>query len=184
MTHCFSWSDNLMVNTEMYNNVSPASLLFYFFGWNMERKDWQARENQSQKKIGPSFSWQDSSSFLCLSRKCKKSDFLVFHFHTHITRASVFLVCSVVMVPVGIFSLSCLTPWLYHTFHTYSAHEHKHSQHFLDKHSKFINHRSTLLSCWRLLLPFLNLANFLSAAQWLSVSTSMVNLFDKTENAS
>lgn len=37
------------------------------------------------EEISPSCSWQDSGSFLCLSRKREKSDFLVFHLHAQRT---------------------------------------------------------------------------------------------------
>lgn len=56
-SHCFSCSDNLMVNTEMCNNVSPESLLFYFIfvvaTWN-GRTD-EHKRIRARRKLGPPF---------------------------------------------------------------------------------------------------------------------------------
>lgn len=45
--------------------------------------------------IDPSCSLQDSGSFLCLSRKCKKSDFWVFHLPAHRSADYVSTICLV-----------------------------------------------------------------------------------------
>lgn len=47
------------------------------------------------EETSPSSSWQDSARFLCLSRKCKKSDFRVFHLHTHRTSSICLVGCLV-----------------------------------------------------------------------------------------
>lgn len=77
------------------------------------------------EESGPSCSWQDSGSFLCLNRKCEKSDFLVFHLHTHRIGASVFPVCFIACVIYWNILPSCLTLCLFHISHSHHTLIHK-----------------------------------------------------------
>lgn len=73
------------------------------FLWLLDGKERLTSFGESEpEEMGSSFSWQDSGSFLCLSRKCKKSDSLVFHLHTHRTRASI---STVMFGQLGLFAV-------------------------------------------------------------------------------
>lgn len=76
-----SFSVQLMVN---HRSSGMITLCMYKitpdFLWPgcMKEKLWSSGESEPEE-LGPSCSWQDSGSFLCLSRKCTKSDYTFFH---------------------------------------------------------------------------------------------------------
>lgn len=95
--------------------MSLHELFFFCLAPCVWRKNWHVLENLSQKEIGPSCSWQDLGSFLCLSRKCKKSDFSVFH-----ARPQDWILCLFHMFSRLPSCLSvCLSAGVCLTFHTH-----------------------------------------------------------------
>lgn len=124
--------------------------------------------------IDPSCSLQDSGSFLCLSRKCKKSDFWVFHLPAHRTAdyvssihlAHYFTNCWNIL-------LSCLL-FVFLTFFLTQTQRRSIDSKLL-KVSYALPKLADISS-----LPF---ANFLSVPQRLPLSRNMFYSSEETENS-
>lgn len=67
----------------------------FFSGSFMGKGRLRSSAGSEPQGINPSCSLQDSGSFLCLSRKCKKSDFWAFHLPAHRTADFVSSICLV-----------------------------------------------------------------------------------------
>lgn len=88
-----SWEQLLSKQVQLMVNHSSFRMITlclhkitpdFLWLWCMKEKLRSSGESEPEE-LGPSCSWQDSGSFLCLSRKCTKSDYTVFHLHAYRT---------------------------------------------------------------------------------------------------